>query len=538
MAIHLTDRTQIVEELKGVSSSIVSYIYSNPYANYQLFSKEITHSDLCGGKRIDKSQGNEKNILYYLTIREMEEMGGTPVARQSNLSIPSPVYEALGIDAKKHVVIGFKLVNDSTRYFAPEYSIRVVQNLGKTFPWNSDKCVYVADDGPFTSMHMTYGDQGVGTSNDPEFQSLRKNIFVDDVVYFLVEELNSNKNLYILLSKAEKFYEVLNLPRTNREQIEHADIKTAVTEVRTEQDIWKDRLAEEMMQHTSSDTHVFCPLSRISAVYEDFKMMFIASHIKAYANCEEHEKYDVNNGLLLYAGTDALFDKYMITIGEDKEIIFSYLIDDDLKRELQLDRAVYKPILNPQRMEYMKEHRRIFLEKEIERRNKRQQTGTTTVTSTDADSKAAGQTVDEICVTLKREELQGACLPSGGSETYLIAPYDNILHKRWIIRNKMFNSLITKIDMPGASVNSCPDIIILYDRYNVENYTAYGVRGCDYVEGNSMTGSPQTIDGAQSYLIFRIGSERQVNVDVKMLLHHVASECSVEPTSKLILINN
>lgn len=539
MAKQLKDRDKILDALKGVSPAIVSHISSHPRADYLLVWKKITHSDLCGGKRTSPAQGNDRNILYYLTVDEMDSMGLALVAHQSNLLIPSAVYNALSVTPLKDVVIEFTLVNDSAEYFTPDYTIPVVHALGKVFPWRPEECSYVMDKGPFTSMHMTYGDHGVGTSNDPEFQALRKNVFVDDVAYFLVENLGFTKRLYIILSKAEKFYDVLSLAGKEPEpEVASSEVMTTETEVRTEQDIWKDRLAEEMMRHASSDTDVFCPLTGIRGPYEKLKMLFIASHIKAYANCEEHEKYDVNNGLLLTAGADALFDKYMITISEEKDIVFSFLIADneELKRSLCLDKEVFREIFTSERMEYIKEHRRIFLEKERERRSKMSATSGDTIPVPSAGS--VEDAMADRCVDIKRDELEGVCLSAGAEGTFLVAPYENILHKRWIIRNRMFNSLMTKADLHGASVHSCPETIVLYDKYDVDNYIAFGIDDCGYLEGSAMSGSPQTLSADQSYLIFRLGHERKVSLDINALLRHVDSKYEVDPTVELIMIKN
>ena len=80
--------------------------------------------------------------------------------------------------------------------------------------------------------------------------------------------------------------------------------------------------------------------------------------------------FDLNNGLLLTANADALFDKFLITVDENKELVFSFEIDKNylLKQQLMLDRPIFKLLLNDQRMEYMKWHREQFYKKEEERK--------------------------------------------------------------------------------------------------------------------------------------------------------------------------
>lgn len=534
-------RDRIVEMLEDVSPSMAGHINANPKAHYKLFAKVIKHSDLyTGGKRTDKKQGNDKNILYYLTVSQMDRMGLDLVAHQSNLLIPKVVYNALSVTAVKGLVINFKLANDSARFFTPSYSMKVVHTLGKEFPWQPDECTYTADSGPFTSMSMTYGDQGVGTSNDPEFQALRKNIFVDDVVYFLVENIGATKNLYVVLSKAQGFYEVLGMPRSSGKTPEDKKTKLTESEIREEQEAWKERLAQEMKQHASSETDVFCPLTRIRGTYENLKMLFIASHIKAYADCEEHEKFDDNNGLLLSAGADALFDKYMITIGEDKEIIFSHLINDneELKKAMRLDQEVFKQIFTPKRMEYVKVHREKFYEKEKERRLGVQSEGDNPAETDDSNTKSAEEILKDLSVNLKRDDLLGSCLAHGSKGTFLIAPYENILHKKWIIKNRMYNTLITKSAMQGATVESYPDTIVLYDKYDFKNLVAYCINDCRYQEGKDMNDNPQAVDESQIYLVYTFDKACQINLDVEALSRYIKENHDKDASSQMIYINN
>ena len=62
----------------------------------------------------------------------------------------------------------------------------------------------------------------------------------------------------------------------------------------------------------------------------------------------------------------------MITISENKELVFSFLIDNDfeLKSKLLLLQPIFKIILNDERMKYLEDHRRIFKEKEDKRKSK------------------------------------------------------------------------------------------------------------------------------------------------------------------------
>ena len=100
--------------------------------------------------------------------------------------------------------------------------------------------------------------------------------------------------------------------------------------------------------------------------------MYVASHIKGFSdpNTSDTEKYDINNGLLLCSNADALFDKHLITVGEDKELVFSFLLDDKfkLKSQLMLSMPIFKAVLNDERMRYLAYHRHKFEECEAARK--------------------------------------------------------------------------------------------------------------------------------------------------------------------------
>lgn len=95
-----------------------------------------------------------------------------------------------------------------------------------------------------------------------------------------------------------------------------------------------------------------------------------ASHIKRFEDCETlEEAFDINNGLLISANADALFDKYLITIDEDGTIIYSFLIDKRLEMELNFNSTLFKYMLTPKRKEYLAEHKKRFEEEEIKRQS-------------------------------------------------------------------------------------------------------------------------------------------------------------------------
>ena len=189
--------------------------------------------------------------------------------------------------------------------------------------------------------------------------------------------------MFVMLDKNPRFYTLAgvnntaweNYLKTKRSQ-EEARITAKTTldiedeKNRNKQSKWKVLLANEMMNYTTHEGEVFCPFTQISGNFEAVPMLFIASHIKRFSDSDCDEAFDINNGLLLCANADALFDKHMITVDENKKLIFSFLIDNDymLKQKLLLNQPIFEIVLNEKRMEYMKDHREIFFKKEQERK--------------------------------------------------------------------------------------------------------------------------------------------------------------------------
>ena len=59
--------------------------------------------------------------------------------------------------------------------------------------------------------------------------------------------------------------------------------------------------------------------------------LLIASHIKPWAKCNDEERLDGNNGLLLTPNADKLFDKGLISFTDDGRLLKSSAITiDDL----------------------------------------------------------------------------------------------------------------------------------------------------------------------------------------------------------------
>lgn len=91
-----------------------------------------------------------------------------------------------------------------------------------------------------------------------------------------------------------------------------------------------------------------------------------ASHIKPYRNCKKKEKIDPNNGLLLQANLDALFDRGLISFNKKGNILLSDVLKNDAAPigKLGLKQLQIKSPLNEEQRRYLAYHRKIHKFKE------------------------------------------------------------------------------------------------------------------------------------------------------------------------------
>lgn len=399
--INIVDNVDKIREyLLYKSDSMSNYITKNQHDDFLLLVKPISHSDLTSsGKRTKPDQSFSKNYLYYLTVEEMEEMNrinNRPfvTAHQSNIGIPKNIiYNYLEVEepdesGDEHFLINnyceVYLVNDTLNYFDIEYSFKVFDKLNKVPNWNKDDYrVNLIDD--FTPIKLSIAAHGIGVSANTEFDKLRRNIFKSDTLIILLTKNNEgNIKMFIMLEKNPSFFTLIGegnkswekyLEQNNKQELFELlrqDKLNAgeIEKTRNNQNKWRTLLAEEMMGYTPNENEIFCPLTYITANYDSAGTLFRASHIKGFAECNVDEAFDINNGIIMIANADALFDKHLITIENDGTIIFSFLLDKDfkLKQELRLTEKVFRAILNDERKGYLEYHRNVFKMKETLRR--------------------------------------------------------------------------------------------------------------------------------------------------------------------------
>jgi len=94
-----------------------------------------------------------------------------------------------------------------------------------------------------------------------------------------------------------------------------------------------------------------CPLTGLT-----LPGLLISSHIKRWSECNDEERLDRDNGILLSPNADALFDKHLISFADDGSLIVSRLISDEVLRRMGIDTNVQIEV-SPGMRKYLEHHR-------------------------------------------------------------------------------------------------------------------------------------------------------------------------------------
>ena len=91
--------------------------------------------------------------------------------------------------------------------------------------------------------------------------------------------------------------------------------------------------------------------------------MLIASHIKPWSVCSNEERLSTENGLLLCANYDKLFDSGLISFDDNRKIIVSRYVDESNKKRLFLSKDIFANITISNEMKHNFEYHRdvVFL---------------------------------------------------------------------------------------------------------------------------------------------------------------------------------
>jgi hypothetical protein len=98
--------------------------------------------------------------------------------------------------------------------------------------------------------------------------------------------------------------------------------------------------------------HETCPIHGISNTD-----LLVASHIKPWKACTNQERLDPENGILLSALIDRLFDRGLVTFSDEGLLFPSRKLSDDDMHKCNLQAARRRLTLSVKQLEYMTYHR-------------------------------------------------------------------------------------------------------------------------------------------------------------------------------------
>ncbi len=127
------------------------------------------------------------------------------------------------------------------------------------------------------------------------------------------------------------------------------------TEIET---LIKARLGQGIFRQNVLEQYPSCPLTGL-----DIQPLLIASHIKPWSVCNNNERLDPFNGLMLAPHIDALFDKGLITFDTDGTIKISPKIDLENQKRLGIFPDM-KLEIRPKSKKYFEYHRNHVFQKE------------------------------------------------------------------------------------------------------------------------------------------------------------------------------
>ena len=91
----------------------------------------------------------------------------------------------------------------------------------------------------------------------------------------------------------------------------------------------------------------------------DIIEVLISSHIVPWSECNDDERLDVENGILLSPNVDSLFDKHLISFSDSGEILTSNSITQSDLERLGISTKAIIPITDGMK-QYLSRHRKIM----------------------------------------------------------------------------------------------------------------------------------------------------------------------------------
>ena len=147
--------------------------------------------------------------------------------------------------------------------------------------------------------------------------------------------------------------------KSDIDELEECLVSETDPEKRTEiETLIKARQGQGSFRQKLLKLYPICPLTDL-----DVQSLLIASHIKPWSVCNNNERLDPFNGLMLAPNIDRLFDKGLITFDTDGTIKISPTIDSENQKRLGISPDMQLKI-EPESEKYFEYHRNHVFQKE------------------------------------------------------------------------------------------------------------------------------------------------------------------------------
>ena len=165
-----------------------------------------------------------------------------------------------------------------------------------------------------------------------------------------VEQLTGIQNFQVTsaLSLKSDIYKLEKRLASETDSNKRTEIETLI----------KARLGQGRFRQKLLELYPNCPLTGL-----DVQSLLIASHIKPWSKCNNEERLDPSNGLMLAPNIDALFDSGLITFDTDGTIKISPKIDLKNQKRLGISPDM-KLKIEPESEKYFEYHRNHVFQKE------------------------------------------------------------------------------------------------------------------------------------------------------------------------------
>jgi hypothetical protein len=183
---------------------------------------------------------------------------------------------------------------------------------------------------------------------------------IDDEIRLILAEINNLKFEYPRDSRFNEQEETTENNLQEEEVTEIEEVENLISKFTNETEklsIIKSRVGQGLFRKKLFTRSCKCEICGF-----DYKKLLIASHCKPWSKSLDHEKLDINNGLLLCPNHDSLFDKALITFSNEGNIILSDNLTESQFKMININQS-NKIIITPGQIPFIKWHREEFFKK-------------------------------------------------------------------------------------------------------------------------------------------------------------------------------